>query len=151
MGKSRAKKSYGQFLGKKNALQQSPTHYLSPLLTAIIHTTAARSRLPLSAAFRCRPLPFPAPSAACLAAIRPQRICPHLPPLAPSPPPPCKVSLWPPMTVCLFKILLQSDDSNEEETRSPLSPIAPKAHRIIGRGAANDIMPFYFIATRQQQ
>ena len=99
-----------------------------PLPTAIIHTTAAPPtnclfpplsvcrRPPPSAAVRRRPLPstavprhlFPRtpPSATRLAAIHPQRICPHLLPLVPPrSPPPCKVSLWPPKTASFFNFI----------------------------------------------
>ena len=104
---------------------------------------AAVLRCPLpSTAVPRRLFSCPPPSAARLASIRPQRICPHHPPLAPPPsPPPCKVSLWPPMTACLLLISLRPGDKDEEETRSPSYP---DARRIIGRGTADDSMPFLF-------
>ena len=156
------KKSYGRFPGKKTYCNNQP-HIIyshrpqpsstppSPSTNKLYSFAVVHHRPPLSTAARCHPLPstaipcrlFPRPplSAAHLVVICPQRICRYL-----SPPLHSKFVAANDSVSCL--ILLRPDNDNEEETRSPSSPVAPDAHRIIGRSAADDSMPFYYIATR---
>ena len=100
---------------------------------------------PLSPAVHSRPPPPLLMSASIRRSSSLHPPATYLPPSSaacPPPfPPPCKVSLWPPMTACLLLISLRPGDKDEEETRSPSYP---DARRIIGRGTADDSMPFLF-------
>ena len=159
------KRATGDFRAKKRiatinhtlftatAHSHHPHHRRPPPTSCILlplSTTVRRCPLP-PAAIRCRPLPSPA-------AFSHVRLCQPLillssahnvsAPIFRYLSPPLQSKFVAANDSVSFLILLRPDNDNEEETRSPSSPVAPDAHRIIGRSAADDSMPFYYIATR---
>ena len=110
-------------------------------------SAAVRRCPPPSAAIHRRP-PLPLPTSTsvhCSSCRHPHAT--HLPPSSlacPPPFPPLQSKFVAANDSVPFLILLQPVNNDEEETRSPSSPVTPNARHIIGCGAANDSVPFLF-------